>query len=286
MSIPGAGPQQTTSSAIVTGSPQLQRQPAGPQGLGVLEKARRIWRLEGFASATVAAGNLNKSGVASVLQLQQSLGLTPRDSWFGAWRVSVRAIALVRRTNRMSPEQEWALEQLIAIFGGSAERLRRTRDELGPALILYQVERNNLPVISVPGLMLQGGERVHWSEAGSITEVRVIGRRYVGGSSGMSFRIAKGVSYRVGGYRGHSVSERGIVPVSRGALILTDQRILFNGDGKTFMAKWRDILGFQFFKDGAQISFKTRSQPVTVRYASGRFAEVVAAIAQVLASRP
>ena len=72
-----------------------------------------------------------------------------------------------------------------------------------------------------------------------MAEEKVISRKYQGGSQGMSFRVMKGVSYRVGGHRGHITSETGVVAVSDGELILTNNRVIFRGDKKSFTSKIR-----------------------------------------------
>ncbi|MDP9116033.1 MAG: hypothetical protein M3O28_01995 [Actinomycetota bacterium] len=57
---------------------------------------------------------------------------------------------------------------------------------------------------------------------------------YVGGCSGVSLHIAKGVNYRVGGTRGHYVPGPEIqTPVDRGQVSVTSQRVAFTGTRTT-----------------------------------------------------
>jgi hypothetical protein len=57
---------------------------------------------------------------------------------------------------------------------------------------------------------------------------------YQGGSQGVSFRVAKGVSYRVGGHRGtFTPGDEELKIVDEGTAVVTNQRAVFQGAGKT-----------------------------------------------------
>lgn len=53
--------------------------------------------------------------------------------------------------------------------------------------------------------------------------------RYVGGSQGVSIRIMKGVSYRVGNHKGEKISEEYTQSIGRGDLYITTKNIIFCG---------------------------------------------------------
>lgn len=55
----------------------------------------------------------------------------------------------------------------------------------------------------LPGLLLKTGELPFWSGTAALIEPRVQQGHFVGKSTGVSLRVAKGVNYRVGGMRGN-----------------------------------------------------------------------------------
>jgi hypothetical protein len=60
------------------------------------------------------------------------------------------------------------------------------------------------------------------------------GGSYQGGSQGVSLRVMKGVSYRVGGHRGTFVPAPELLKiVDEGTAVVTNQRVVFQGAGKT-----------------------------------------------------
>jgi len=75
------------------------------------------------------------------------------------------------------------------------------------------------------------------------------GRRYEGGSSGVSMRICKGVYYRVGTNKGYSVSYQYQNPLGRGIFIVTNKNLYFIGT-KQVKLSISKILSFKPYDDG------------------------------------
>ena len=78
-------------------------------------------------------------------------------------------------------------------------------------------------------------------------------RHYVGGSHGMSFRIAKGVYYRVGAFKAHPVETTETVLVGSGLLGITNRHLYFSGGGKSFRIRHDKIVSIQPYSDGVGI---------------------------------
>jgi hypothetical protein len=76
---------------------------------------------------------------------------------------------------------------------------------------------------------------------------------YQGGSQGLSFRIAKGVYYRMGAFKGHPVQRTERVHADTGVLAITSKHIYFGGDEKSFRVRFDRIVSFLAFTDGVGI---------------------------------
>lgn len=87
---------------------------------------------------------------------------------------------------------------------------------------------------AISGLKLAPGEIVFFRKPAALIEQRTITTGYQGGSRGVSFRLFKGVSYRVGAHRGQLIRSRNYVPVSDGILTLTGKRIIYSASTKSF----------------------------------------------------
>jgi hypothetical protein len=100
---------------------------------------------------------------------------------------------------------------------------------------------------------LQKGEQIVWAFAGSRYLEDKIRREWVGRSQGVSFRVAKGVYYRVGATKGHSVEHTERALADRGWLIITNKHIYFAGPKKSLKIPYSKIVSFQPFSDGIGI---------------------------------
>src|SRR4051812_47826406 len=87
----------------------------------------------------------------------------------------------------------------------------------------------------------------------------VVQREWRSGSSGVSFRVAKGVRYRVGQTRGHSVVVGTQMQVAdSGTLAVSSQRIAFMGSRKTVEVPYSKLLNIDVFNDGLRVHSSSR----------------------------
>ena len=242
------------------------------------ERQRRLNEFRKVVAAAVADGVVTLDEFDALREAQRQLGLTDADVQAIRGEVIRQALQAATEDKRLSPEEERSLQQLAEYFDLPADQIPANREQLDRYRLLYQLEHEPLPVVMVPGLVLRRGETPHWSEPGELLEERVINRRYEGGSSGFSFRIAKGVRYRVGGHRGRIVTETGLVPISRGDLVLTNRRIVFRGDRRSVAAEWTKVIDVSLYLDGIKVSVTNRAKPVLIRFADSRNAEIVGVV--------
>jgi hypothetical protein len=87
----------------------------------------------------------------------------------------------------------------------------------------------------------------------------------------------KGVSYRVGAHRGHIVTDKAVVPVSVGHLIITNKRVIFRGDAKSFNIKLDKLLELNFYSDGMRVT-DDKGKPRMIRFAEEGNIDIVGAI--------
>jgi hypothetical protein len=146
-------------------------------------------------------------------------------------------------------------------------------------LTLKGIQNGIIPSYPVENLVLQKGEKAFWSEPAIFSEERVIGRKYVGGSRGVSVRLMKGVSYRVGSMQGHSVSQTDIVQVSTGDFVITNQRAIFRGITQSFATKWDKVLDINLYRDGIRYSEASRSKARIITFPNAANTEIVGALA-------
>jgi hypothetical protein len=126
-------------------------------------------------------------------------------------------------------------------------------------------------------IMCKPGEEVYLEAQSSLLK-EVADRQWQGGSSGFSFRIAKGVRYRVGNTRGHmqQVGTKLIVK-DTGILSVTSTRLVFSGSSTTQESQYSKIVNLTVFNDGLAVAVSKGQDTVTRSYSTSA-AEMIAAV--------
>jgi len=121
------------------------------------------------------------------------------------------------------------------------------RDVLNGVIPRRMQVGTNLPI------NLQKDEEVVWVFPSSEYLEDKTQRQYVGHSQGVSFRIMKGVYYRVGVFRGQPIDRTERVHVDTGTVVVTNRHIYFAGPIKALRVPYAKIVSFQTFSDGIGI---------------------------------
>ncbi len=183
-------------------------------------------------------------------------------------------------SDRRVSDKEFQSLDHIADRLSVAPRLRQWMNQQIQYFRLFNVIESggDLPIGQPQNLILQKGETCHLCIPASLYEERVIRSSYQGGSRGVSIRIMKGVSYRIGANRGQIQSERGMVCVSKGHFIVTNQRLAFSGDRKSASSVFNKLLDFQVYWDAIQYSVTNRQKPFIVSFQRNEEAELSALV--------
>lgn len=235
-----------------------------------------------FRSALLQAasdGKLTKEEIDELDRKKGELGLTDEDIKGMKVEIFAAAFSATKADAQVTKDEEQELLSIQKYLGLADNEIQHNKKELARLRLLNEIQQGNMPTMPpITNLVMQKGEKVYWSEPSILVEEKVIRRTYQGGSQGMNFRVMKGVSYRVGGHRGHIASETGAVAVSDGELIITSNRIIFRGDKKSFAVKLDKILDIQLFTNGLQFSENNKSKPRLVKFKEQGNHDIIGAI--------
>ncbi len=121
------------------------------------------------------------------------------------------------------------------------------------AHVLRNIMNGIFPKIKIEGQMpvnLQKNEKIAWVfTAASYLEDK-IRRSYVGSSKGISVRLAKGLYYRTGAFKGQPIERQERIHIDTGAVIITDKHLYFAGPNKSLRVPYKKIVSFLPFNDG------------------------------------
>jgi len=153
-------------------------------------------------------------------------------------------------------EEEKSLADFQSHFSLTQQTLNKNGafTKTSQAVILRDILNGNLPknLPDVQGLPinLQKGEQVVWVFEDCDYLEDKVRRQYVGGSKGVSVRIAKGLYYRAGAFKGQTIEKTERLHVDSGLIALTTKHIYFAGTQKSIRLPYSKIVSFEPFSDG------------------------------------
>lgn len=126
------------------------------------------------------------------------------------------------------------------------------------ASILREIMEGNIPEskLSISGnlpFLLQKNEIIIWLFKRAEYYEQATRTVYEGRSHGTSIRIAKGLYYRTGSFKGHPVKVQEMKRISDGLLALTNKHLYFSSAAKSFKIPYSKIIALDQYEDGIGI---------------------------------
>jgi hypothetical protein len=174
-------------------------------------------------------------------------------------------------------DEELAFNEVADALGVTQEEFTTTFRDLLLRLAIASANDQRLSVLDQPQIIAKKNETVHLETAAALMK-EVVQREWRSGSSGVSFRIAPGVRYRVGQTRGHSVVVGTELQVEdTGVLSVTSQRVAFMGMRKTLEVPYAKLLNIDVFTDGVRLHASNRQKAPLFKFGERLMGDVVAA---------
>jgi hypothetical protein len=217
-----------------------------------------------IAQLETADPNRARELVAELSSNPQFAALSDRQRRKLGEQAFLRYTETVLADDHLTADEETSFAALAQAVGLTQEDVEKHSD-LYLRLQIATLNAGRLPVVSDPSLIPKKGEVVHLeTAAGLLKEVAV--REWRGGSQGVSFRVAKGVRYRVGSTRGHIVTVGSQLQVSdTGTLAVTSQRVAYLGTRKTVDMPYSKLIGMHLYTDAIRFSLSNRQNAPLVK---------------------
>lgn len=250
-----------------------------PAATQVVAQAQQVADTARQQSATIEqlAASFNFSQSALVhQQLQQILALVD-----GAPALLDTATAALPAMHTLIQQMEQQQAQAQALVQQRQQYLAQYGG-VDPAIILQQLQAGTYTSVSC-GILLHKGEIALVAIPAKLAEDRT-SSQYVGGSTGVSVPVGYGVRFRVGSYRGHAIHQQNLVTIDSGTLIVTNQRIVFNGVKQSVVIPVGKVLSTTLYKNGISLQSETRKKREVMLCENPQLANTFVLIATQLAT--
>jgi len=179
----------------------------------------------------------------------------------------------------LSESEEERLRRIMGAFDLPEAELMENGylSKLVKAAILRDL-RNGTPTtrvsLDIPlPFKLQTKEVVLWAFPNTRLFERITKRKITGGSTGASFRIMKGVYWRVGGFKGVPVAWDETHHTDTGLLVLTNKHLLFSGPVRNQRIAYSKLASIDPHSDAIEIQRDAATaKPQIFRDIDGQFA--------------
>lgn len=150
--------------------------------------------------------------------------------------------------------EERLLTSLANFFDFSESEIKQYNEKIVKGAILREVMEgitpNRLNISGKLPVVLQNKETVIWISNNVWAYEDKIRRHYVGGSTGVSVRVAKGVYLRSGSFKGYPVETTETVQIGRGSLIITNKHLFWLSPSRSIKIPAKKIISVIPCSDG------------------------------------
>lgn len=236
---------------------------------GFQDRQQRVADFRRAFLEAAADGLLSPAEILDLENLLQQLNLSLDD--INSLRNSLARdlIHQAIQDRRVSEVEEQGILHFMQAFKVPTAALAQPLQDLQHYRRLYAAESGQPIALTGTAIIPRKGEQVYYVAQANTVEDKVVATQYVGRSSGVSVRIAKGVSYRVGQSRGQKVEKRALVTTSTGLLYVTNQRLVYDSAQKPFEAKLDKLINMQLYTDGMLFGMSNRKNPVFFKMQDG-----------------
>lgn len=156
----------------------------------------------------------------------------------------------------LTDDEEKRIDDYIYMLGLSTSNLPAKYQgseisRIEQSKMLKQLQKGVIPQTNIAAPILLGrDETVLWCYDGVTMWQEKIKKEFVGGHSGFTFRIVKGVNYRTGSFKGHPVEHSYMDNAGTGSLYITNKHIIFHSTERSIKIPYKKIIGLNPYQDG------------------------------------
>lgn len=179
----------------------------------------------------------------------------------------------------LSEEEEERLKGIMNAFDLPSNKLdqRGCMTKLVKAAVLRDLQKGTPKTrvsLDIPlPFKLQKREVVLWAFPKTRLIERITKRKITGGSTGASFRVMKGVYWRVGAFKGVPVSWDETHHTDTGLLVLTNKHLLFSGPVRNQRIAYSRLASIDPYSDAIEVQRDAATaKPQIFRDIDGQFA--------------
>jgi hypothetical protein len=219
------------------------------------EKEEQKKQIREVMLAAISDSVITTDELKQIVELCNSSNLTSDEIYFLRLEAFQSAVRKAIEDRRVSEEEETSLHHIHSVLQLSEDVFDEAETKISMYRNLYEIEQGNLVRFSV-GIDLHPLENCYW-----IADVVLMEEKNIGVDSSSGTKIAKGLTYRIGSSKGQLVAETDLAPIAKGVLYVTNQRMIFSGEGKSFDIAYANLVDIGLYNDGMRFLVNENEKP-------------------------
>jgi hypothetical protein len=206
--------------------------------------------------------------IEHIRQLEARLGLTEDELAASRGPVFSRHIDFLIGDKEslaapVAPAAARAIRDYADAFKFNLDNFPGVNERLTKGEARWRAEFGELVEVDA-GLMLAKGEVCYWTSDAELLQMKRVTVGLTYGGPSLRIPIMKGLSWRMGSYRGMRHTADQLVSIDHGQVAITNQRIIFNGPLKNLVIKLGRIIDLAGYKDGFTVDQPTGISPTFI----------------------
>ncbi|ABS49433.1 MULTISPECIES: hypothetical protein [Yersinia pseudotuberculosis complex] len=148
---------------------------------------------------------------------------------------------------------------------------KRARQDIITKEQVNKVHDGELPTANPRKAILRNDEIAYFAEFAKLRENKTVG--YSSGGSSVRVRVAKGVSIGSGGGRSRAMKED--IITSEGELVITNRRVIFAGNNKSFETPLTKLTNYESYLDGIKFHMDSKSYLLLMDESNAALADAI-----------
>lgn len=175
------------------------------------------------------------------------------------WYVLDKAASNFLSDGTLSNDEQKKITDYIQAFGLQLNNIPAPYQngdisKLSQVALIKALQNGIVPKINIQVPIILGkNESVLWAYSSVSCYQEKVTREWVGRNSGLSFRVCKGVYYRIGRSKGHPVERSSMELQGTGMLYVTNKNLIFWSQMKNMKIPFSKIIGFTPYSDGIEV---------------------------------
>ena len=207
------------------------------------------------------------------------------DDFEGIFDVGRRIVEHQYKKKSFFSKERKQMKPTLSALKNNKENFKKCFDALSNGISLiegkirirkvYQGDISVLKEVTNIPILLSKEEKCYIKLNGiELYEDRAV-RDTAGGYNGFSFRIAKGISYRVGGFNAKSESHMEKRLIDTGIFYVTSNRYIYDGSSKNIDGDLKKVISVEAYTDGIKISRANKRDEVFTGDMDGEYVGAV-----------